>query len=125
MPQLSFRQAVERVRKEKKGAAFAFCPIADERTLRRNPGSVGANLFVLAQCVGEEAQAKQNPEYCVHYVGGLYRTSSLVRQRYQPDQVPREAREASYRFLYGFDESVLNGELQTIHYELQLRAEAP
>ena len=123
MPQLSFRQAVERVRKEK-GAAFAFCPIADEQTPRMNLGCVGANLFVLAHRAGEEAQAKQKPEYCVHYVGGLYRTSSLVRERFQPDQVPREAREASYRFLNSFDETLLNGELQTIHCELQLRAEA-
>jgi len=124
MPQLSFRQAVERVRKEK-GAAFAFLPIADERAPRKDPGSVGANLFVLTHCAGHEAQQQQNAEHCVYYVGGLYRTSSLVRERYRPDQVPLEAREASYRFLYGFDETVLNGELQAIHHELELRAEAP
>lgn len=123
MPQLSFQQAVERARKEK-GAAFAFCPIADERTPRNNPDSVGANLFVVAHCAGHGAQPERNPEYYVHYVGGLYRTSSLARERYRPDQVPLEAREASYRFLYGFDETVLNGELQAIHHELQLRAEA-
>ena len=122
MPELSFEQAVERVRKEK-GAAFAFCPIADERTPGKNLGSVGANLFVLAHCAGHEAPQHQIPGYCVHYVGGLYRTSSLVRERYRPDHVPLEAQEASYRFLYGFDETLLRGELQAIHQELQRQAE--
>lgn len=122
MPQLSFQQAVERVRKEK-GAAFAFLPIADERSPRKNVDSVGANLFVLAHCASYEAQPEQNPEYYVHYVGGLYRTASLARERYRPDEVPLEAREASYRFLYGFNETLLSGELQAIHHELELLAE--
>jgi hypothetical protein len=120
MPLLSFPQAVERVRTEK-GAAFAFCPIADARNSDRNRGCVGANLFVLAHCVDSERQ--QNPEYCVHYVGGLYRSSSLVRERYRSDQVPLDAREAHYRFLRRFDETMLDGELQTIRNELRLQAE--
>ena len=124
MPQLSFQQAVERVRKEK-GAAFAFCPIAGKRTSRKNSGAVGANLFVLAHCAGAEAQPQQNPEYCVYYVGGRYRTSSLVRESYRPDEVLLEAREATYRFLPGFDETVLSGELQAIHRQLERLAEAP
>ncbi len=122
MPELSFRQAVERVRKEK-GAAFAFCPIADERTPRKNVDSVGANLFVVAYCAGHEAQPEQNPEYYVRYIGGFYRTASLAREKYLPDEVPQEAREASYRFLYGFNETLLNGELRAIHHELELLAE--
>ena len=122
MLRLSFQQAVERVRKEK-GAAFAFCPIADERPARKKLDSVGANLYVVASCAGHEAEPEQNPEYYVHYVGGRYRTSSLARETYRPDEVPLEAREASYRFVYGFDETMLNGELQAIHHELELRAE--
>lgn len=123
MPQLTFQEAVERVRNEK-GAAFAYCPFTHERATLADVDPLGANLYVVAHCSGHESRPNENPEYYVHYIGGRYRTTSLARERYWPENVPLEARKATYRFLRKFDEAVLRGDLQTIHRELQRSAES-
>ena len=114
MPELSFDEAVRRVRSEK-AAAFAFCPIPGSAHRRY----VGANLFVVAHRAGGAES-----DYCVHYVGGRFGTLSLARESYPPDAVPPSARQARYRLLSDFNEGVLGGDLQAIHRELQRRAEA-
>jgi len=123
MPQLPFYEAVERVRNEK-GAAFAYCPFTHERVTLADVDPLGANLYVLAHCSDHESRPNENPKYCVYYIGGRYRTSSLVRERYWTGSVPLEAREATYRFLRKFDEAMLRGDLQAIHRELQRSAES-
>ena len=123
MPQLTFHEAVERVGNEK-GAAFACCPFTHEQPNPAEGDLLGANIYVVAHCSGYESLPNEIPKYYVHYVGGRYRTSSLVRERYWPESVPREAREATYRFLRKFDEAMLRGDLQAIHCELQRSAES-
>ena len=123
MPPLSFEQAVERLMQEK-GAAFAFCPYTDEAAGRTNDQFAGANVFVIAYCREHDARPDAHPEYWLHYVGGRYGTVSLARERYRPEQVPLEAREATYRLLPELDEAALRGELQAMHRELQLSADA-
>lgn len=120
--QLTFHEAVERVRNEK-GAAFAYCPFTHERATPGDVDPLGANLYVLTYCSDHESRPDGNPECCVHYIGGWYWTSSPVRERYRPGNAPLEARKAIYRFLRKFDETMLHGDLQAIHRELQRSAE--
>ena len=122
MPPLNYQQAVERVRQEK-GAAFAFCPYTDEAAGRTNDQFAGANIFVLAYCREHDARPDAQPEYWLHYVGGRYGTATPPRERFRPEQVPLEAKQATYRLLPALDEAVLRGELQAVHRELQLLAE--
>lgn len=121
MPLLDFREAVERVRQQK-GAAFAFCPFADETTDRTDADRAGANLYVIAQCPAHELPRGEQSDYYVYYVGGRYGTTSLARETYRPGKVPREARETNYRPLKEFNETLLRNDLQNIHRELEQRA---
>lgn len=120
MPLLGFRQAVERVR-QRRGAAFAFCPFADETTDCTDVGRLGANLYVVAECPAHELSRGEHPDYCVYYVGGRYGTASLARETYRPHKVPREAQEVNYRPLKEFNETLLRNDLQSIHHELKFR----
>jgi hypothetical protein len=123
MPELSFREAVERVMRQE-GAAFAFCPYTDETTVRTHGEGAGANLFVIACRPAREPQPGGRPECCIYYVGGRYGTTSLARETYRLEEAPREAREASYFLLKEFDEAVLRNELGIIRRELLRRAES-
>lgn len=118
MPELNFREAIERVR-QREGAAYAFCPFTDETTVRTEVGGAGANLYVIARSPDHELQLGEHPEVCIYYVGGRYGTTFLARETYWPGKVPREAQAASYRPLKEFDKAVLCNELQIIHRELQ------
>ena len=118
---LDFRQAVERVRQQR-GAAFAFCPFADETTDCTDADRAGANLYVVAECPAHELLRREHPGYCVYYVGGRYGTTSLARETYRPHKVPREAQEANYRPLKEFNEALLRNDLRNTHHELKWRA---
>ena len=120
---LSFAQAVERVM-QKKGAAFAFCPYADEAAGRTNDPFAGASLYVLTYCREHAARPDAHPEYWLHYVGGRYGVATPPRERCRPEQVPREAQQATYRLLPELNETLLRGELQAVHRALQILAEA-
>ena len=122
MPPLNFAQAVERMMQEK-GAAFAFCPYTDEAAGRTKDQFAGANIFVLTYCREHGARPDAYPEYWLHYVGGRYGTATPPRERFRPERVPLEAKQATYRLLPELDEAVLRGELQAVHRGLQLLAE--
>jgi diguanylate cyclase (GGDEF)-like protein len=123
-PLLDFGQAAERARRGQ-GAAFAFCPIAGAPAPRRDAACAGANLFVVADGAGGARRSRADAGYRVIYVGGRFGTDSLVRMTFAPSAVPREAREARYRPLAQFDESLLRGDLHRIHAALALRALPP
>jgi len=121
VPLLDFRQVVERVRQQR-GAAFAFCPFADETTDRTDADHAGANLYVIAEYPAHELPRGEHPDYCVYYVGGRYGTTSLARETYRPHNVPREAQAANYRPLKEFNEALLRNDLQNSPHELKRRA---
>ena len=122
-PPLSFAQAVERVMQEK-SAAFASCPYADEAATLANDQGAGANIYVLAYCREHRAKPEAHPEYWLHYVGGRFGTATPPRESYRPEQVPLEARQATYRLLPELNEAILRGELWSIHRALHVLAEA-
>ena len=123
MPPLSFARAVERVTQEK-SAAFAFCPYVDEAAAFANDRITGANIYVLTRCREHGARPDAHPEYWLHYVGGRFGNATPPRERFRPDQVPLEAKQAMYRLLPELSEAMLRGELWSIHRALQLLAEA-
>ena len=120
---LSFPQAVQRVT-QGKGAAFAFCPYTNEAAGRANGPFTGASIYVLIYCREHGSRASAHPEYWMHYIGGRYGNATPPRERYRPEQVPREAKQATYRLLPELNETLLRGELQAVHRVLQILADA-
>jgi len=120
---LSFAQAIERVIREK-GAAFAFCPYTDEAASRADDSFSGASLYVLTYCREHAARSEAHPECWLHYIGGRYGIATPPRERYRPEQAPREAKQATYRLLPELSEDLLRGELRAVHRVLQLLADA-
>ena len=124
IPPLSFAQAVERVMQEK-SAAFAFCPYTDEAAGRTDDPFANANIYVLICCRQHGAWPDADPDCWLHHLGGrYYGTATPPRERYRPEQVPLEAKLATYRLLPELNEAVLRGKLWAVHRVLLLLAEA-
>ena len=86
---MTYEEAVAYVMQEK-AAAYTFIP------KMRGGKAVGGGAYVIAYDEGHETEPDEWFEYNVHYGGGLFRSSSGEEEIYGPDDVPDEARSASY-----------------------------